>query len=413
MAESLVLRYPLPASTTDDAEWLAVDAGGAPTGVHGHGSLAAAAAAAGGRRLVLVVPGEDVALSAPELPARGGARLAKLVPFALEEQLAADVESQHFALGKQGEDRRVPVAAIERGRLAGWLARLAQAGLSPAAVYPDSLLTPDNPAHVVVLIDGGRVIVRRPGALPLVLDAEPLGEALASAGLGPAAESAAHVIVYATPADWEQQAPAVEALRESVASLKVQLLADGPLPLLAGGAAHGGWNLLQGEFAVRQGFAAEWPRWRPAAAVLGAFVALHLAMLGVDYVRVRREETRVQAELYALAGSLLNIQNPSRLPSVRAAVEGRVRAAHAVLSDGLLGTLGALAAAHDPTRDVKLESVSYRDGTTQLTVDAPDVSTLEQLREAVRSHGVGAELLGAAQKDTRYQGRLELKGRSR
>ena len=35
----------------------------------------------------------------PELPLRGGARLAQAVPFALEEQLASDVEGLHFAIG--------------------------------------------------------------------------------------------------------------------------------------------------------------------------------------------------------------------------------------------------------------------------------------------------------------------------
>jgi len=414
MADSFVLRFPLPATSTDEAEWLTTDPGGAPVGARGHGTLAEAAAAAGGRRAIVVVPGEEVALAAPELPGRGAARLAKLVPFALEEQLAADVETLHFALGKQGEDQKVPVAALERARLAGWLERLREAGLAPAALYPDSLLTPDNPAHVVVLLDGGRVLVRRPGALPLVLDAEPLGAALASAGLGAPSEGAgAHVIVYATPADWELHAAEVEALRERVASLKVQLLADGPLPLLAAGAAHAGWNLLQGEFAVRQGLSAEWSRWRPAALMLAAFLVLHLAMLGLAYWRVHRDEVKVQADLKALAASTLNIQNPSRLPSVRAVVDSRLRASRAVLSDGLLGSLGAIASARDSAHEFVIDSLSYRDGTTQLTVEAPDVSALEQLREAVRGRGFAAELLGATQKDTRYQGRLEVKGRGR
>jgi general secretion pathway protein L len=417
MADSFVLRYPLPGTTADEAQWISVDSGGAPAGTRGHGTLAAAAAAAGGRRVLVIVPGEDVALSAPELPARGGARLAKLVPFALEEQLAADVETLHFALGRQGADRRVPVAAVERSRLAGWLERLAAAGLAPAALYPDTLVTPDNPAHVVVLLDGGRVIVRRPEALPLVLDAEPLAAALASAGLEPGLDSGAntaHVIVYATPGDWELHAAAIEALRDSVASLRVQLLADGPLPLLAGGAAKGAWNLLQGEFAVRQGLGAEWPRWRPAALMLGAFAVLHLATLGLHYWRVHREETQVAAELRAAAAEALpNVHNLARLPSVRAAVESRLHASRAVLSEGLLGTLGVLAAAHGAAPDTRIDSLSYRDGTTQLTVDAPDVGALDRLREAARGRGVGAELLGATQHETHYQGRLELKGPGR
>jgi len=416
MAESFVLRCPVPGASADEAEWLAVDSGGARIGEPERGTLAAAAAAVGGRRVVVLVPGEDVALSVPELPARGAAKLLKLIPFALEEQLAADVETLHFAIGRQTSDRHVPVATVEREHLTGWLARLAAAGLSPAALYPDSLAVPDNPGHVVVLIDAGRVIVRRPGALPLVLDADPVESALALAGLEPtedSALSAQHLLVYASTADWRSNRVAIEALRDSVASLNVQLMPHGPLPLLASTVVTAPpWTLLQGEYAVRgQGFASEWPRWRLAASLFAAFLVLHLVTLGVDYWRVHREELKVDQQLRAAATEALpNIQNISRLPSVRLAVESRLRATRAAVSEGLLGTLGALAAATAAAPGTLINSLSYREGTTDLTVDAPDVGALDRLREAAKGRGFEAELQGAAQHDTRYQGRLQLRG---
>ncbi len=415
MAESFVLRYPLPGDTADEAEWISVDGNGAPAGVHGHGSLAAAAQAIGSRRLIVIVPGEDVTLCAPELPARAGAKILKLVPFALEEQLAADIESIHFAVGRQGADRRVPVAAIERTQFAEWLRHLASAGLTPQSLIADALVVPQNPAHVVLVIDRGRLIVRRPDGQPLVLDAEPLEAALAIAGLGSTPDGSAataHVIVYASAAGWEAHAPAIDALRDSVASLKVQLLADGPLPLFAAGAVNAlPFNLLQGEFQVRQGFGDDLARWRQGAILLAAALALHLLTLGVEYVGVHRDETKIDQELKVRAAEALpSVQNVSRLPSVRAAIEGRVRQARAAVNEGLLGTLGALAAATTAAPGTRIDSLSYRDGTTELTVDAPDVSALDKLRETTKSRGFNAELQGATQHDTRYQGRIEIKG---
>ena len=43
-------------------------------------------------------------------------------------------------------------------------------------------------------------------------------------------------------------------------------------------------------------------------------------------------------------------------------------------------------------------------------MDAPDVGALDKLREAARGRGFNAELQGATQKDTHYQGRLQIKG---
>jgi general secretion pathway protein L len=415
MAESFILRFPAPVAAAAEAEWLIVDGGGARLDATKRGTLAAAAASLGGRRLIVIVPGTDVTLAAPQLPSKGAAKLLQLVPFALEEQLATDVEALHFAVGKQGPDHCVPVAAVERETFTGWLAALAEAGLTPAAVYPDSLLVPENPTHVVVLIEADNVVIRRPGAPPLVLDSDPLDAAFAVGGLPPDGSDvagAAHVLVYVIEADWLAHQPVIESLREHVASLKVQLLAGNALPLLAATAVNAPpFNLLQGEFASRQGFTSEWPRWRLAASLAGAFLGLHLATLGVDWWRLHRDELRVDQELHAVAAEALpNIQNLSRLPSVRAAVDSRLRASRAVVSEGLLGTFGVLASAMNAAPGTLLESLSYRDGVTDLTVDAPDVGAVDRVQQAARSRGFDAQLQGATPRDQRYQGRLQLRG---
>jgi general secretion pathway protein L len=416
MSDSFVLRFPAPGASPDAAEWVVVDARGARITAVGRGTLAEAARAQGGHRLLLLVPGTEVTLAAPELPARGGGKLAKLVPFALEEQLASEIEAMHFALGRQGADGRLPVAAVERTRLAGWLAALEAAGLAPAAVYPDSLTVPDNPGHVVVVLEGDRVVVRRPAALPLVLEADPLDAALAVAGLptapGDAADAAANVLVYADSVDWSRHQPAIEALRERVATLKVQVLADGLLPLLAAGAVAGPpLSLLQGEFLPRQGLAGQWSRWRLAASLAAAFLVLHVATLGVDWWRLSRDEARVDAELKSAAAEALpNVQNLARLPNLRLAVESRVRSTRAAVNEGLLGTLGVLAASINAAPGTQVQSLSYRSGTTDLTLDAPDVAALDRVQQAAKGRGFDAQLQGATQREQRYQGHLQLKG---
>ena len=422
MAESCVLRLCAPDGAADaprgaaqQAEWIVVDDAGAQLSALTRGALSEAAAAAAGRRLVALAPGPEVALAAPELPARGAARLLQLAPFALEEQLASEVDALHFAVGRQGADRRVPVAAVDRQRFTAWLKQLTDAGLVPAAVYAESLAVPDNPAHVVVVIESGRVLVRRPGALPLALDATPLADALAIAGLPPAAAAggvATHVLVYVTAAEWERHRAAIEALRATVASLNVQLLPDGALPVFAASAVTAPpFSLLQGEFARREGFASAWPRWRAAALLFAAFAALHFATLGIDWWRLHRDEAQLTQQLRtAAAQALPNVQNLDRLPSLRAAVDGRLHRVRASVSEGLLGALGVAAGALGTVPDTHLQSLSYRDGVTELTLDAPDVGAIDRVQQAMMQRGFSAEVQGAAQKERRYQGRLQLKG---
>ena len=98
MADTIVIRLPdrpdLPAS------WIVVDAAGGRLSAVQSGPLSQATPLALGRRVVVLVPGIDVLFAQPELPVRGGARLMQVVPFALEEHIADEIESMHFALGK-------------------------------------------------------------------------------------------------------------------------------------------------------------------------------------------------------------------------------------------------------------------------------------------------------------------------
>ena len=123
MADWLLLR--LPRAPEQSATWLIVDPRGAPTSPPQGGPLTLAAARAAGRRLAVLVPGTDVLLAEPDVPVKAGAKLPQLVPYALEEQLADDIDDLHFAIGKRsGDSHRVPVAVVTRALLDEWLATL-------------------------------------------------------------------------------------------------------------------------------------------------------------------------------------------------------------------------------------------------------------------------------------------------
>ena len=110
MSETLVIR--LRAAEEAPASWLIVDSNGARSGPVQSGPVADALSASQARRVVLLVPGSEVTLAEPELPVRGGARLAQAVPFALEEQLASDVESLHFAVGARTAGSNLMIGLI-------------------------------------------------------------------------------------------------------------------------------------------------------------------------------------------------------------------------------------------------------------------------------------------------------------
>ena len=94
---------------------------------------------------------------------KSGAKLAQVVPFALEEHLAADVEDLHFAVGKRDARPGTPVTVVSHARMEAWQALLADAGLQADAIYPETAALPETPNAITLLIDGARVYVRRAG----------------------------------------------------------------------------------------------------------------------------------------------------------------------------------------------------------------------------------------------------------
>jgi len=214
----------------------------------------------------VLVPGADVLLAEPDVPVKAGAKLQQLLPYALEEHLADDIDDLHFAIGKRtGDSSRVPVAVVARALLDEWLAMLRASGIEPEAIYADSDLLPRNPGQAVVLLEEDAVFVRAPGASSVTLPADALAEALeiAQSGAERSASGARGLILYTGAAEWQRHSAQIEAARAHFDGIKIQLLTGGPLALFAQQLpAATPINLLQGAYAPRASRAVGLKAWR-------------------------------------------------------------------------------------------------------------------------------------------------------
>src|SRR6516225_1561105 len=137
MPDRLLLRLAPDGSLA----WLAQDASGralsgANAGAPPRETLARA------RQVAVLVPAETVLLTETPAVSRQRAQLAKAIPFALEERLASPVEDLHFALPTEIGADALPVAIVARDTLRGWIAQLAEQGIQPDALVPETLALP-------------------------------------------------------------------------------------------------------------------------------------------------------------------------------------------------------------------------------------------------------------------------------
>jgi general secretion pathway protein L len=404
MSEALLLRL----ARTDTAQWLLVDTAGSRLGVVIEGALGDAAAMAVGRKVIVLVPGTEVHLANPVLPVKRGAQLEQVMRYALEENLATDIDDIHFSLGKRQPDGSTPVAAVEHKLIASWIELLSAAGIVADAMYAESDVLPVAPGGVCVVIDS--VLYVKRGIESTTLDVQPLSEALQLA-FGNDEPMAGDILVYVNQAEYETHSAALDGLRERLPSMQTKLLPEGPLPLFALQAVQStAVNLLSGQYARKKSWNKTLAPWRVAAILTGVMVLLHLSVSGLQMWQLTRAEKQLDQQIRDLVAQTLPGIQVSDTRKARQLFEGPLRASRAGGGEaGLLSSLDVLKSTFEQMTDTRVDALAYRPKIIDLRVTAPNVDALARIQQLINEQGLHAEIQSATPRDNKVEGRLQLK----
>jgi general secretion pathway protein L len=415
MPQTLLLRLPAPGQ--EETEWLVIDEAADSVTTRQRGSLTLAAAVSRTGKVVALAPAAQILLAEPELPPGSGVKLARAVPFALEELLTEDIDQLSFAIGRRRPRGGTPVAAVSRTVLQGWVSELNAAGLEPLAIYPDISLMPENPGQTVLWLEKERLAVRRPGALPFAVELSPVREALVVAGviadpLDTTAEPKVpeNAVLYVTREDWARSQAEFEQLADKFDSLKVQLLADGPLPWLARGLqATEAVNLLQGEFTRVTDMGARWRQWRTAALLAVGLLLMHVAAQALQIRQAKHETAALDSQIASVFSAAMPaepMQDPrrqmqSRLDRIHKSGAGPEEFLHSlkVLSEAMAGA---------PKTDI--DALSYREDSLDMKVTAPSLAALSQLSQLIGKQGMTAEIQSSTPVAGGVEAHIQIRG---
>ena len=375
--------------SADEAEWLR------PDGEVQRGPLADLSSQSDGARQILVAPSEAVTLHRLALPSRKRSTWARAVPFALEDYLVEDIETLHFALGGAVDGGYLPVAVVDRILLSAWLETCDQAGLTPAAVVPDSLLLPWQNDEWSVLLEARRALVRTGRWEGFATERDNLALLLAQA-LAEAGETKPRRLrVWGAPAT-ELAETGVELSPEDTPIEPLALFASGYQPATV-------LNLLQGGYS-RQAHWGRWLRpWRAAAALAGMTLLVQIAGQVYDHWRLQREVTALRTEIERTFKDAL--PEATRIVNPKVQMETRLRELAPSGGSGFLELLyqGAQPLAHFP--NVTLRGLGYRDGQLDLALEGGDPAVLDRLRQQFdRQPGLRMDM-----RTTQREGQMESK----
>ena len=344
------------------------------------GPLSAAAALAPGRRVCVFVPAAEVRLSRVKVPAKQAAKVLQAVPYALEDQVAEDIDLLHFAIGPRQVDGHFPVAIVSRARMQSWVNALATQGLRPEALVPETLAldVDDSGAHWSALVEGGQVIVRQGAWSGFTCLADDLASYMAL--VNPDQSQALHLhLAGETHTDWSRLEWPLNLLphANALSILSAQFRADRSI------------NLLQGAYAQSRDVQRLWQPWKLAAALLLAWLVIGGSAYTLDTLRLSAELKRQDDANLARFQQLFPDQ--TRVVDLQAQLDQQLRLLGGGAVGGPFPLLESLTQALAASPGLKLGGMQFRENALFLSLTANDLQALEALRNWFSSHA-GARL---------------------
>ena len=326
-------------------------------------------------RVTIALPGQDVTIEQVTLP--GGARrhLNKVVPFALEEDVADDIDSLHFSWPAANRGLTpLPVVIASKQQMHEWQLQLQQAMIEADEWLPDYLLLPyaENEWHCLQL--GDDIIVRSAQWEGFALEAELLNQVLQ---LKSEDQSLARIVHYGDIALSQPPAP----LHPADIEVPITALAEG----------EGGFDIRQHQFKPTRKQETATFNWRPIAVA-----AACCFIIAVTYNITRAVSLNQQVEALAQQSVTLYQQqfpDERRLVNLRVQLQRKLDALGVQGSErtSLLGLLDRMTAAFAAAPSMTVELLKYQRGELRLQALAGSFGEFETFQQNVERTGLRVE----------------------
>jgi len=412
-------------------------------------------------KTILLVPAEWVTLTKSDIPSRQMRQVQKALPFALEEQLASDIDDLHFAIGSLKKDQAIPVAVVAREKIQQWIDDCEQAELYPDRILPDVLALEALPNRYALLLEGGRAVCRTgensglavaEGQLPIMLDAllnevrgnineqatkdqqhssdksvhpkaSDIGESSAEEEssaqvsftliLGPRHEGV-EIPTDVLEADLAggEFGTAVQVLVQPINGSVTTLLAR---QLLSTEFERNSINLLQGEFKVEKKLGSSIKcRWQPVAATVAIFIVVHLGMMIGQTAYYDQEADLYQAQSVKLFKSWF--PDVRRVKDIRAQLTEKITGVRSAQGDAFMTLIydsgeQIHALNQGGSKKISLNRVVYDESQNNLRIDMliSSLGDLDQLKSKLEAKGLQVQIDQATQDNNQVKARLRIK----
>lgn len=321
------------------------------------------------RKVVVFVPGCDVAIKQLNVPAKSQRAIKLAVPYMLEDELAQDVDHLFFAYANIKSDahsninganvNNCYVAVVDHAQMDKWLSWLNDANIRCKTLIPDVLAMPliDNTWQAIML--GEQVLIKQDAWQAQVIDAAiwpMVSDNLVATYKG----ESVPVLQHYSPLPETSEQLTLESMPEEL-----------PLVLLAKGSIGLGFNLLQGQFQLKEKRSPALRTWQIAATIMVTAFILNLTYKGVHLWQLTDKQQLIEQEIVATYKQAFPETKRVRVATVRSQLKSKMSdIGNADQSGGFLAMLAKIEPAFAKVSQLKPDSIKFDSKRKELRLQA-------------------------------------------
>ena len=346
--------------------------------------------------VLVLIPGVAVTITHALVPSRKRQIAVQAVPFALEDEVAEAIEDLHFALGVLHTKQPVIVSIIQHRRLQQYVQRLAEVGIHPDGLLPDSAcLPPPNPQSWQMLAWADYCLLRLSDGRIMACYA-PQATLLLQLLLAEIPQLPQFVDYYG-----ETTADGLDAL-----AVPLQIQPEPPAQALRLPPNWAEYNLLQGQYAPAHA-AESRSRWYSVAVLLLLLAGAQIGQMAIATHRLQQQKNQLNQRIEQLYRQ--TFPNARTIVNARVQMERELKQQPTNTNADFLSLLAQASTVLLPSKHYQLQQLTYRDNRLDIRLSANSLQTLEQLKQQLTAlPQLAIELQAVTTQGNQIEGRLTI-----
>ncbi|MCP4980273.1 MAG: hypothetical protein GY935_07230 [Gammaproteobacteria bacterium] len=343
--------------------------------------------------LIIVIPQQCVYLTQVDLPEKASRQVLSAIEFQVEDQLAQDIESQHFALGDTSKNP-IAIAVVARTIMERCIALAQSNGLRLVQILPELFLCPWKDDAVTLTAGHDGYLLRYGDYRGLKCNTQSLPAMLE---LVKRSVEVDRIVYYATDDDETPHLDGYTLERQPLASSHPGFV-DAPLI-----------DLQQRDYQLSSAWQGLAKAWKWVALLFAALLAVSAYNKAIALNELETELDAIKQQQYELLKPFLpDASADANLKKLL--IEHLKKIQSDQREQGFLKMLLDFTQAHRKYPGVAVSRVGFQGNRLSFDVSSSQLKDIEALLESIRKQGLNAKLEGLNIKPEQSSGRLVLQG---